>query len=127
MGLIRNSKQTTQAIDFEGIKKGKIHPSDIDAVLEFDNRALILIEVKRKGNDLPLGQRMLLERIVDKWEVGIVLKVEHECYNTDIDIPLKDCIVTNVYYKGKWNTYNDYLKDTLNRIGKTFSINKLKI
>ena len=127
MGLIRNSKQTTQAIDFDGIKTGKIHPSDIDAVLEFDNKALILIEVKRKGNDLPLGQRMLLERIVDKWEVGIVLKVEHQCYDTDVDIPLKDCIVTGVYYKGKWNSYNDNLKDTLNRIGKTFSINKLKI
>ena len=65
---------------------------------------------------------MLLERIVDKWEVGIVLKVEHECYDTDIDIPLKDCIVTGVYYKGKWSAYNDDLKDTLNRIGETFSI-----
>jgi len=127
MGLIRDSKQTTQAIDFEGIKNGKIHPSDIDSALEFDNRALILIEVKRKGNNIPVGQRLLLERIVDKWEVGIVLKVEHTCYDTRIDIPLKDCVVTSVYYEGKWNDYNDNLKDTLNRIGIKFSINKLKI
>ena len=46
--LIRNSKQVKQVIDFTGVQNGKIHPSDIDAVLEFDNDALILIEVKRK-------------------------------------------------------------------------------
>ena len=57
--LIRNSKQVKQVIDFTGIQNGKIHPSDIDAVLEFNNDALILIEVKRKGNRIPTGQRLL--------------------------------------------------------------------
>ena len=65
--LIRNSKQVKQVIDFTGIQNGKIHPSDIDAVLEFNNDALILIEVKRKGNRIPTGQRLLLERISDSW------------------------------------------------------------
>ena len=50
--LIRNSKQVKQVIDFTGVQNGKIHPSDIDAVLEFDNDALILIEVKRKYNKI---------------------------------------------------------------------------
>ena len=65
MSLIRNANQVKQAIDFTGIKNGKIHPSDIDAAFEFDNEALILIEVKRIGNDIPTGQRLLLERICD--------------------------------------------------------------
>ena len=43
MSLIRNSSQVKQAIDFSGIQNGKIHPSDIDAVLEFDNDILILL------------------------------------------------------------------------------------
>ena len=44
--LIRNSKQVRQSIDFTGIQNANIYPSDIDAVLEFDNDVLILIEVK---------------------------------------------------------------------------------
>ena len=52
---IRNSKQVKQSIDFYGIGNDKIHPTDIDAVLEFNNEALILFEVKQysiafKGN-----------------------------------------------------------------------------
>ena len=56
MSLIRNSKQVRQSIDFTGIESGKIHPTDIDVVLEFDNEVLILMEVKRKGNKIPTGQ-----------------------------------------------------------------------
>jgi len=36
-GLIRNRKRVKQVIDFTGVQNGKMHPSDIDAVLEFDN------------------------------------------------------------------------------------------
>ena len=63
MGLIRSSKQVKQAIDFSGVQNGVIHPSDVDAVLEFGNKALILMEVKRRGNRIPTGQRLMLERI----------------------------------------------------------------
>ena len=35
MGLIRNSNQAKQGVDFEGVEWGKIHPTDIDFVLEF--------------------------------------------------------------------------------------------
>ena len=58
-GLIRNRKRVKQVIDFTGIQNGKLHPSDIDAVLEFDNEVLILIEVKYKFNKIPMGQRLL--------------------------------------------------------------------
>ena len=71
MGLIRSSKQVKQAIDFSGVQNGVIHPSDVDAVLEFGNKALILMEVKRRGNMIPTGQRLMLERIVDRWDRGL--------------------------------------------------------
>ena len=67
MSLIRNSKQTKQGIDFTGLQNGKIHPTDIDAVLEFDNKVLVLFEMKRKGNDIPTGQRLVLERVCNNW------------------------------------------------------------
>lgn len=48
MGLIKYPKRAKQIIDFEGIENGKIHPSDIDAVLEFDSKYLLLFELKKK-------------------------------------------------------------------------------
>ena len=88
MSLIRNSKQVKQSIDFTGLENGKIHPSDIDAVLEFDNEVLIIIEVKKQGNIIPIGQRLLLERLCDNWRTNksIVLKVTHNFKNDNLDI-----------------------------------------
>jgi len=65
--LIRNSDRVKQAIDFTGVQNGKIHPSDVDAVFEFDNKFLILMEVKYKDALIPTGQRLLLERIAAAW------------------------------------------------------------
>ncbi len=103
--LIRNRDKVKQVIDFTGVQNGKLHPSDIDGVLEFDNKVLILIEVKRRFKPIPTGQRLLLERISDSWhdeEKSIVLKVEHEFDDDTMDIPLLQCKVTRVYYKRHW-------------------------
>tara|TARA_A100000171_G_C2123887_1_gene142358 strand:- start:730 stop:1119 length:390 start_codon:yes stop_codon:yes gene_type:complete len=129
MSLIRNSSQVKQAIDFSGVQNGKIHPSDIDAVFEFDNQALILMEVKRIGNDIPTGQRLLLERICDSWHTdkAIVLKVTHSYPYNDRDIPLAECMVERCYYKGEWIDRKGPLVSALNSIGKKWDIKKLKI
>ncbi len=131
MSLIRNSNQTKQGLDFTGVENGKIHPTDIDAVLEFDNEVLILIEVKKIHNDIPIGQRLVLERICDSWKTNrsIVLFVTHNFKNEKIDIPLNECKVEKYYYQGEWKHIkeNNGLIDTLNRIGKKWDIKKLKI
>ena len=131
MSLIRNSNQTKQGLDFTGVENGKIHPTDIDAVLEFDNQVLILMEVKRIHNEIPTGQRLVLERICDSWHTdkSVVLFVTHNFKNENIDIPLSECKVEKFYYKGKWHlTINDdSLINTLNRIGKKWNIKKLTI
>ena len=128
--LIRNSKEVRQTIDFTGVQNGKIHPTDIDAVFEFDNEVLILMEIKKSGNKIPLGQRLLLERICDSWHTdkSCVLKVEHDFYDDTKDIPLGDCYVTAVYYDGKWiGTENKpKLVSYLNRIGYKWNCPKCK-
>ena len=126
MGLIRSSKQVKQAVDFSGVQNGLIHPSDIDAVLEFGNKALILLEVKRKGNRIPTGQRLMLERIVDRWEMGVVLKVEHSFYDVDKDIPLVECFVTYYYSDKKWHECNVPVVKFLHGLGEKWNISKLK-
>ena len=130
MSLIRNSNQVKQAIDFSGIQNGKIHPSDIDAVLEFDNDILILIEVKRKGNKIPTGQRLLLERVCDNWRTkkSVVLFVTHEFYDTTKDIPLNKCIVEKVYWSKSWrDNKNKDIVSLLNELGKYWKSDKLKL
>jgi hypothetical protein len=131
MSLIRNSKEVVRAIDFTGVQNGAIHPSDIDAVLEFDNDILILIEVKKRGNEIPIGQKMLLERICSSWRTkrSVVLKVEYDdIYDVNENIPLEACYVTQYYHRYKWiKTKEDYyLKNFLNYLGERWQNKKCR-
>ena len=46
--MIKYKKRFNQVIDFN-FGDSKIHPTDIDAILEFDNKYLIIFEVKKRG------------------------------------------------------------------------------
>ncbi len=131
MSLIRNSNQVKQTIDFAGIESGKIHPTDIDVVLEFDNEVLILMEVKRKGNKIPTGQRLVLERIANSWHTDkvVVLYVTHNFKNDNKDIPLKECNVESIYLGRVWKESKRQISlvDTIKGFSKLWNINKLKL
>ena len=125
-GLIRNVNQVTQALDFKNIEFGNIHPSDIDAIIEIDNKFLILIEVKKEGNEIPIGQKLLLERLADKWgQYAIVLKLEHN--TNENPIPLEKCILTKYYINNEWKQAKHELNalETINEISNKWNINKL--
>ena len=129
--LIKNRNKVKQVIDFTGVQNGKLHPSDIDGVLEFDNKILILIEVKRRFKPIPTGQRLLLERICDSWhdeEKSIVLKVEHEFDDDTMDIPLLQCKVTRVYFKKHWVTLPEprLFVNYVNQLGVEWDCKKCK-
>ena len=131
MSLIRNTKQIRQTIDFTGIESGKIHPTDIDVVLEFDNKVLILMEVKRKGNKIPIGQRLVLERIADSWHTNkvVVLYVTHNFKNDDKDIPLNECNVDSIYINKEWKEAKNEitLSNTLKGFSKKWNIKKFRL
>ena len=131
MSLIRNTKQVRQTIDFTGIESGKIHPTDIDVVLEFDNEVLILMEVKRKGNVIPIGQRLVLERIANSWHTNkvVVLYVTHNFKNDNKDIPLSECNVDSIYINKEWKDAKQEinLKNTLKGFSKKWNIKKYKL
>lgn len=128
--LIRNRKKIRQVIDFTGVQNGNMHPSDIDAVLEFDNEILILIEVKYKFKKIPTGQRLLLERICNSWHTkkSIVLKVEHDFDNDEENIPLDKCVVTGIYYDKKWIYYTEHynFKQYINKLGEKWDCEKCR-
>ena len=130
MTIIRNDKQIKQGIDFTGVQNGNIHPTDIDAVLEFNNEALILIEAKRVGNEISTGQSLVLERICDSWHTrkSIALFVTHTIEDTSELIRLDECKVYKYYHNHKWHSSvdNTDFKTILNNIGKSWDIEKLK-
>ena len=124
MGLIRNSNQAKQGVDFTGLQWGKIHPTDIDFVLEFKNEVLILGEVKRKGSDMALGQKLLLERLCDSWHTrkSFIIFAHHEYDDETTDIPVDECEVYKLYYQGNWYNRSGSVKDKVEDILKYFKI-----
>ena len=131
MSLIRNTKQVKQSIDFTGVESGKIHPTDIDVVLEFDNEVLILMEVKRKNNEIPIGQKLVLERIANSWHTdkSVVLYVTHDFKNDDKDIPLNQFNVDSIYMNGTWKPPKEAitLLNCLKGFSKLWNIKKLNL
>ena len=111
MGLIKNSNKAKQGIDFTGVKWGKIHPSDVDFVLEFNNKVLILGEVKYKGSELTIGQRLMLDRMADSWHTGF-----------SFVIPLEKCEVYKIYHNKQWHSLGGMLIDKINQIRKVFNL-----
>jgi len=126
--MIRDIKRATQFVDYSGISNGKIHPSDIDAVLEFGNDVLVLIEIKYRKGRMPTRQKILLERICDSWHNGksVVLKVVHNVDDTSQSVKLEECLVDGIYYNKKWKYHNGgvpFVK-VINEIGKRFNCEK---
>jgi len=128
MGLIKYPERAKQIIDFQGVQNGNIHPSDIDAVLEFDSKYLLLFELKKVGAKVPTGQRMMLERIIDAWEdcgkIGVVVYCEHNT-KAEETIYLKDCTVVGGYNNGKFRAYKSDLREFLFKYGVKHKITKI--
>tara|TARA_R100001460_G_scaffold25881_1_gene52140 strand:+ start:66 stop:467 length:402 start_codon:yes stop_codon:yes gene_type:complete len=132
--MIRNSKQVTQAVSFKGLVNKKIHPTDIDLLIEIDDKYLIIGEVKRKGNKIPIGQKLAIERLCKRWENGncIFLKIIHEFNDDDNDIPAAICNVEEYFYCNKWysvklSSKTKTLVQIINELSSHWSNAKLKL
>jgi len=96
--VIRNKDYLMKPIVFQGASSvGGF--SDIDAVYDVKGKALVLIEVKRRGSPLTTGQNILLDRMV-MWcqKPCYALTVWHDA-KEDEDIILKDCMVVGMIHK----------------------------
>ena len=133
--IINNINHMKQVPDFTGCQNNNMHPTDIDAILEFDNKYLILFEAKHSHNTngLPTGQRLLLERIIDTWKEcrvdAIAYLIEHSSTDEDTYEFLDDTIVTH-YYNGIWDAPDVKervtLKDELKRLSLIWDSPKLR-
>jgi len=108
-GKIRNREYSTQVRDFSGLRFGNITPTDIDGLIEYQDKAYVFIETKYRDSKLPDGQRLAFERLCDdlqRVKPTLLIIASHE---TDGDIDVAETKVTEYRFKGKWR----------NRIGTT--------
>lgn len=86
---------------FDGFRYGSITPTDIDGVIDYHDFVWVLFEAKLAGKDVPRGQRLALERLIQNAyrarKHGIALIIEHEVDDCRKDVYAKDCMVREVY------------------------------
>lgn len=121
--LIRNRFRAKQLIDFGGLQFEQITPTDIDGLIEFRNIAYIIYEFKYADAEMPFGQRLAIERMVDAFQCAgkkaVAFLCKHYVQNPDEDVIAKDAIVEAVYMNHTWYRA-DGEKNTANELTTRF-------
>ena len=106
---IINPVRMKQLVDFQGLDvDGYIYPTDIDGLIEYKDSEYIIFEVKLSGAEVPMGQRLALQRMVDDFtKVGkqaVALICEHTVWDSDKPVVAAWCKVREIYYgeEKKW-------------------------
>lgn len=92
-----------QLIDFKGLEvDGYIYPTDIDGLIEYKDSEYILFEVKYGSAEVPLGQKLAIQRMIDDFtKVGkqaVAFVCEHTVRNADKPVVAAWCKVREIYY-----------------------------
>lgn len=87
----------------------RVSATDIDFAIEVKDKFLILGDLKYGNKGFTGGQKILLERLAKAWSFdpskkSSVFRIEHHVHNTDIDVQVADCLVTDYFVKhnGEW-------------------------
>lgn len=108
-GAIRNREYANQVKDYSGLLYGRITPTDLDGIIDFGNKAWVIIELKHLDADLPVGQRLAIERLTDIiWQSGRPALALVAIHNTVEDIDVAMCKVVEYRYHGKWKPAPNY-------------------
>ena len=92
-----------QLIDFKGLEvDGYIYPTDIDGLIEYKDSEYILFEVKYGSAEVPLGQKLAIQRLVDDFtKVGkqaVAFVCEHTVRDANKPVVAAWCKVREIYY-----------------------------
>jgi len=90
---------------------GTITPTDIDGLIEYHDKAYIIIEVKLEGTAIPRGQELALERLADdlrrNGKPAIFILAEHYVWDVDEPIDVAGAIVIKYRVQGAWHPQKD--------------------
>ena len=106
-GSIQIRDRARQIIDFSGIRFGNITPTDIDGIIDYHDTAFVLIEMKLVGAEMPYGQRLCIERLVNAIAAtgrdACALLCRHNVQDTEQDVKAANAMVEAVYWKKSWH------------------------
>lgn len=122
-GLIINRERARQLRDYSGLRFGDITPTDIDGVIEYQNKAYVIYEFKLVNAIVPFGQRLALERLTDDLESRkptLCIIASHNELNCDEDIDAANASVTEYRLKGEWTPFSPELKITTRKMTELF-------
>ena len=106
--LIRNPARASQVLDFTGILPPPYAPTDIDGLVEWKNKAYVIIECKYKDKDMSLGQKIAIERMTKDFNKAgkrvVAIVVEHNVDDIQESVRVGNQLVREVYYdsQGRW-------------------------
>lgn len=100
---INNPHRMKQLIDFKGLEvDGYIYPTDIDGLIEYKDSEYIIFEVKYGNAEVPFGQKLALQRMVDDFtKVGkqaVAFICEHTVRDANTPVVAAWCRVREIYY-----------------------------
>ena len=103
---INNPDRMKQLIDFKGLEvDGYIYPTDIDGLLEYKDSEYVIFEVKYGNAEVPFGQKLAIQRMVDGFtKIGkraVAFVCEHTVRDTDKPVVAAWCKVREIYYGGE--------------------------
>ena len=105
-GHFQNIRRAKQVIEFADIKYGNITPTDIDGFFERHNEAFVFFELKKRGAELPSGQKLALTRLVDNLrgagKKSVLFVAAHDVGDCDKSVVAAEAEVTDIYFNGAW-------------------------
>jgi hypothetical protein len=110
-GAIHTPTRARQLHDFSGLRIGNITPTDVDGFIDYQHKAFVFFELKFADNELPFGQRLALERVVDaihRPELRATLLVAEHQHEPDEMVDAAHCRMRSIYYQRKWHVCKDW-------------------
>lgn len=105
-GVFNSRENAKQLIVFNGMTFGNVSPTDVDALIEYRDKAYIIFECKYRDAELPLGQKLALTRMVDALQQAgkesVLMICEHAVAAKD-DVVLGDTRVRCIYYRKQYH------------------------
>jgi len=123
-GKINHPGRAQQIIDFSGLRYGNITPTDLDGLIEYQDEAYILIEIKYLDALVPYGQNLALERLTDDLERSgkptLCIVATHDVSRTKDVVNGASAKVRKFRLKGGWCQYAPELGITVKDLSDAF-------
>jgi len=105
-GVIQFKQRAKQIIDFSGLRFKNITPTDVDGMIEYQDKGFVFYEYKLRDAQMSRGQRLALERLARNNETAgkrsTVLVCSHTTDDPKQSVDAASAKVVELYYNGKW-------------------------